>query len=825
MKSHKEEHPAGTKEKKENSLKALMATHPTLPELYQQHCKQLKLKPDPSVMRMLEKGINDIFALDLSTLVFSPYAFEAVMEVCRILPHLGSIDLSNSNLKPECIQTLCDMAEEHPTLHSLDLSNNNTLGFSAAKLLLPLIKDNKRFIKLDVEGTGMAAPTKQLIKKVLIANRRYRENMGDSLDDLENPVVRPTGRDSVEVTDVESTTSPTPSPMKGARIHPVGGAKDTPDQNLSSEEVAVRQVNDEVRSVLVSHEGRLLQHYGDLLQTSERQQVEVREQMHKGHSVMDVYKEQWRWPTVSDFSMATLAEEMDLDLPEVELENFSKMYTPANHLNLIQIKPIFNELLEPGCSRRRKAALIKDIGEKVKGHGPGMATLVELANAFCDLMNQDGNTMEAMKHMLEETEDQIQSLKSKIDRAETSRQRAVQEEDLRSAETHFESSLDLQEELIDVILYRLNNLLDKASKARLLENLAKLESQGAEQIQESRHINDELMEKIRDDRKKANQREEDEEAAWKQRQEDFAAMGKKTNDSLDANLKEQDSVWNNIINNFNELNTLANDRMQQIELWMIKVEDHDRAKVEYHKTVAICQEHVANLNRLNNDAENCDNLIKQFSDFVDSAVAMTKQVADATSTEGDMLALDEQKRYLGLFRRFYLQLGELLFKKQKRLEEVDRMIRSCEFQIDFCKETLDPDLRRYRDQLKDLQLRRVEVADRVSRLQIRGDDRSAQYLPHEDALKKAGLEFDSPIMEMHEQVVDARGRVLQQRQKFIKKDKEELVDKEATEIDELVHSTQMARSAGLSTLISPLSNSSTPTPGGRTPTRTPVPVE
>ena len=47
-------------------------------------------------------------------------------------------------------------------------------------------------------------------------------------------------------------------------------------------------------------------------------------------------------------------------------------------------RPFFPSL----CSRRRKAALIKDIGEKVKGHGPGMATLVELANAFCDLMNQ-----------------------------------------------------------------------------------------------------------------------------------------------------------------------------------------------------------------------------------------------------------------------------------------------------------------------------------------------------------------------------------------------------------------------------------------------------
>ena len=51
-----------------------------------------------------------------------------------------------------------------------------------------------RFAPRRCPGTGMAAPTKQLIKKVLIANRRYRENMGDSLDDLENPVVRPTGR-------------------------------------------------------------------------------------------------------------------------------------------------------------------------------------------------------------------------------------------------------------------------------------------------------------------------------------------------------------------------------------------------------------------------------------------------------------------------------------------------------------------------------------------------------------------------------------------------------------------------------------------------------
>ena len=230
-------------------------------------------------------------------------------------------------------------------------------------------------------------------------------------------------------------------------------------------------------------------------------------------------------------------------------------------------------------------------------------------------------------------------------------------------------------------------------------------------------------------------------------------------------LQEQDTVWKNITDSFADLKRLSTDRMARIDLWMRKVEGHDHARVDHIKVVALCKDHAQTLEYVKNDTDTCENLIDQFEDFITLAIRSTKEVAGKATSEGDVLALDEQKRYLGLFRRFYMQLGELLFKKQKRLEEVDRMIRSCEFQIDFCKETLDPDLRRYRDQLKDLQLRRVEVADKVSRLQIRGDDRAAQFMPHEDALHKAGLEFDSPLLEMHEHVVDCRARVLEQRQK------------------------------------------------------------
>lgn len=828
MKSHKEAHPAEAEPKKDNGLKALMATNPTLPELYQQHCKQLKLKPDPSVMRMLEVGINDIQQLDFSTLVFSQMSFEAVMEVCRILPNLGCINLSNSNLKPECIQVLVNMAEEHKFLHSLILNGNNGLGFSAAKLLLPLIKDNRRFITLDVEGTGMAAPTKQLIKKVLISNRKYRQNMGENLEELENPTpIRSSSPKAMspssagydlELADMDESMNGSTS----VAIHPAPGSPE-PGLADSPEEQRIREENAEVKSLLINHEERLVAHYAELLATCERQQDEVREQITKGDTLMGEYKEHWKWPSGSEFSVAKCVTDVGLELPMVELESFAKVYTSSINPVIVTVKPLLMELLEAGCTRRRKINLIKDITDKTKGHGPGMAALVELVSSFCDLLNQDGNSMEAMKQMLSDTEEQINELKNKIDRSETSRQRSVQEEDLRAAETHFEASLELQEQLIDIILFRLNQLLDKASKSRLIENLEKLEEQSEDQIAESKAINRELKLKIADDIAKLAQKELDENAAWKSREQEFEDMLKRTTVDLADNAKKQDAVWKEMAESFKVLQKLSDERTKRLGEWMVKVEDHDRARIDYLQTVAVCQDHTQTLEYLKHDTDTCENLIVQFEEFIEIAIRQTKEVADKTSTEGDVLALDEQKRYLGLFRRFYMQLGELLFKKQKRLEEVDRMIRSCEFQIDFCKETLDPDLRRYRDQLKDLQIRRVEVSDRVSRLQIRGDDRASQFMPHEDALHKAGIEFDSPLLEMHEHVVDCRARVLEQRQKFIRRDKEELVDRETVSIDELVANTTAARNAGLSSMIMPLSNSGTPTPS-RTPNRTPVPV-
>lgn len=98
---------------------------------------------------------NAIFFLDCGkicgqtfALFLHSFAFICV-SLCRVLrgPRVASplSDVAHSTPPPP------------PPSGGGPLARNPALGFAAAKLLLPLVKDHKRIIELDVQGTSMAA--------------------------------------------------------------------------------------------------------------------------------------------------------------------------------------------------------------------------------------------------------------------------------------------------------------------------------------------------------------------------------------------------------------------------------------------------------------------------------------------------------------------------------------------------------------------------------------------------------------------------------------------------------------------------------------------
>jgi len=804
---------------REAVMEELLASkpNPSLSEIYSHQCRALQVQEDPNVKRIFEQTTpGGITSLDLASFVFSPAAFNAVMEVSRMLPNLASLNLANTNLKPESVQSLVEMAAQHPSLTSISLANNNSLGFAAAKLLLPLIKENKRFIELDVEGTTMAAPTKELIRKVLLSNQTYVQNQVKETRGR-TPTSEADDDEGLVVTDIAdqswpshaATTAESRSDSFAAvvpvsdEIMPVTKA-DAPDPARMNV-LDVKARNHELKSALMEQEERLNQYHIDLLNKCDGKQREIKRRQNVGQHMMQQFRDGWKWPLKSDFNVATCVAEFALNLSEEELESYYKHYTPQARPVHIAVKSLLSELLDVSTSRRRRNTLLEDLLAKAKNHGPGMHLLTELIGKFTELLQSDGTSPENWRLMLQETDQQIADLKLKIERIEGQRQDALTEEDLQAAETFFEVSLDTQEALIDVYIFRLNTLLDKGTRNRLLENLRQLCEQADTQMNETKHINDDLMGKIDADLKQIQQKVFEEQEGMKYREQEFLDIQQRMGEELMNNQRQQEKVWRDITYSFKELQELSEGRFKECENWMKEVEKHERRKVEYNAVLQVCEDHSRTLTEMLHDCNACEQLLRNFDEFIRGATKTITALADSTTAQCDDWALEDQKTYLVVFREFYMRLGEFLFKKQKRLEEVDRMIRNCEFQIDFCKETLDPDLHKYREQLKELQVRRVDVSERVQRMQVRGDDRAAQFMPHEDALRAAEYEFDSPLLEMHEDIVDRRARVLGQRQKFIDKDKEELVDKEAEGIEHLVVTTKQARKTGVSSLVHPLS--------------------
>ena len=62
--------------------------------------------------------------------------------------------------------------------------------------------------------------------------------------------------------------------------------------------------------------------------------------------------------------------------------------------------------------------------------------------------------------------------------------------------------------------------------------------------------------------------------------------------------------------------------------------------------------------------------------------------------------------------------GNLIYKKEKKLEELDRNIRMTHIQLEFCIETFDPSAKRHSDAKKQLYMVRAQTEDELTMLKV-----------------------------------------------------------------------------------------------------------
>jgi len=156
------------------------------------------------------------------------------------------------------------------------------------------------------------------------------------------------------------------------------------------------------------------------------------------------------------------------------------------------------------------------------------------------------------------------------------------------------------------------------------------------------------------------------------------------------------------------------------------------------------------------------------------------------------LRLLVHQEYLGVFRRLYKTLGQLVYKKEKKLEDADRNIRTTHIQLEFCIETFDPNAKKHSDSKKDLYKLRAQIEEELQMLKDKMATALELFRPTEEALRQAGVEFVHPCEEVEEGNLQRRSKMVEYRAHMAKQEEVKI----AAEREEVKRAKQLMVAQG-----------------------------
>jgi len=250
----------------------------------------------------------------------------------------------------------------------------------------------------------------------------------------------------------------------------------------------------------------------------------------------------------------------------------------------------------------------------------------------------------------------------------------------------------------------------------------------------------------------------------------FMAQKDKSEKFMRDNLERQDDSWRKIQELERTLQKLGTERFEEVKRRIEENDREEKRKVEYQQFLDVVGAHKKLLELT---VYNCDLAIRCIGiieELVAEGCSAIKARYDKTNQELADLRLNVHQEYLEAFRRLYKTLGQLLYKKDKRKEDLDRQIRTTHIQLEFAIETFDPNAKKHSDTKKDLYKLRAQVEEEMEMLK----DKMAQALeafgPTEDALTQAGIDFVHPSEEVEDNNLSRRSKMVEYRAHLAKQE-------------------------------------------------------
>jgi hypothetical protein len=473
----------------------------------------------------------------------------------------------------------------------------------------------------------------------------------------------------------------------------------------------------------------------------------------------------WHWK--SRFNLEGLCKDAELEVPMGELCAADTIPRIADlqhqHQQLIKLKQDhpeaqpFQLVIENGI--RRFERLMKEFDDS-------QLNAEQVTRLSDTLMVQLDHvmTVQPLKKVLQDIDDQISVITTKRKQCQGTRDQALEDGAMDVAERESYRLADLSEELVAAQIERIRILAnvaqDHAVTARVRDEYA---SKAADDTSLLSSENAALRGRCEEDLAKLYKLRRLADDTEQQQSEKWAADRAASDQRLDTIARRQTEAWEQIEMLLKQVVGLEDERHQEAKRRVQeKVKDESRRN-EYKVFRTVADGHAATLDRT---VKNCDihiHCAKLMHEFVTTGFNSIQRYISQCKEEVDTELLAARKKHLDVYRGLLFTLGDLEYKKGKRIDEVSENVQAAHIQQELCSDSLNPNAKKFSDAKRELLRVRDELDLELADVRERQRLATEQFEPTEAALVEARVEHQHPVEELAEWRLSTRAKMVEYR--------------------------------------------------------------
>lgn len=331
--------------------------------------------------------------------------------------------------------------------------------------------------------------------------------------------------------------------------------------------------------------------------------------------------------------------------------------------------------------------------------------------------------------------------------------------DLAAAESAMNQRVTLCEALSDLITHKFY-LLDEEEKNKVgvfLQRAEEVETQSKKSVTDlrvkaarRRRLLEEDLARLNEERSKA---QADEDAA----RASFLAEKESSDKELQNNWDAQTKVWEQLFELEKQLADLAAKRRIEVDRRVKMTEREERRRVDMRHFEEFVNEHQKLLEATIRTCQADDQLGDIMEDVVTGTCVTIKRRSNDLYKDLSALRNAAYEEHLHHFTEQYLFLGEIMFRKNRLLDELRRKAEYAVAQQEMAMDSFNPSARKYAQMKAELDAEADQLAREVEQLKDKATVYYESFKPTEKALSHLGKTFVHP-QDALEQAEKEKGR-------------------------------------------------------------------